>query len=122
VGEHDELHAHIIHRRLQRGGKACEQLVSRLSQGSMHPGWRIPPGGMKSSIASERGVVVEQCAVVEAHTVRLLDLPDEALELIDAGHLSEGHGKALLSEPDHYRRRALARRAAEGQLVRQPAW
>jgi ParB family chromosome partitioning protein len=49
-----------------------------------------------------------------AHTVRLLDLPDEAIELIDAGQLSKGHGKALLSEPDHYRRRALARRAAEG--------
>lgn len=48
-----------------------------------------------------------------AHSVRLLDLPDEAIELIDRGKLSKGHGKALLTEPDHCRRRELARRAAE---------
>jgi ParB family chromosome partitioning protein len=48
-----------------------------------------------------------------AHTVRLLDLPDEAIELIGAGELSKGHGKALLTEPDHCRRRLLARRAAQ---------
>jgi ParB family chromosome partitioning protein len=48
-----------------------------------------------------------------ANTVRLLDLPDEAIELIDTGTLTKGHGKVLLSEPDHQRRRQLARRAAE---------
>ncbi len=47
------------------------------------------------------------------HTMRLLDLPDEAIELINAGELSKGHGKALLTEPDHHRRRLLARRAAQ---------
>ena len=47
------------------------------------------------------------------HTIRLLDLPDEAIELIHAGELSKGHGKALLTEPDHCRRRLLARRAVE---------
>jgi len=49
-----------------------------------------------------------------AHTVRLLDLPNEAIELIDVGTLSKGHGKVLLTEPDHGRRRELARRAAAG--------
>jgi len=48
------------------------------------------------------------------NTVRLLDLPEEAIDLIDSGALSKGHGKALLAEPDHHRRRVLARRAAEG--------
>jgi ParB family chromosome partitioning protein len=48
-----------------------------------------------------------------AHTTRLLELPDQAIDLIDAGTLSKGHGKALLQEPDHARRRALAREAAE---------
>jgi ParB family transcriptional regulator, chromosome partitioning protein len=48
------------------------------------------------------------------NTVRLLDLPDDAVELIDSGVLTKGHGKALLAEPDHHRRRVLARRAAEG--------
>jgi ParB family chromosome partitioning protein len=54
------------------------------------------------------------------HTVRLLDLPDETLGLIDSGRLSKGHGKALLTEPDHHRRRTFARRAVEhGWSVRQ---
>lgn len=54
------------------------------------------------------------------NTTRLLDLPDEAIELIDAGELSEGHGKALLTEPDDHRRRHLARLTAErGWYVRQ---
>jgi ParB family chromosome partitioning protein len=48
-----------------------------------------------------------------AHTVRLLELPDAAIELIEARALTKGHGKALLTEPDHHRRRILARRAAE---------
>ncbi len=47
------------------------------------------------------------------HTVRLLDLPDEAIELIDTAALSKGHGKALLTEPDHSRRRELGKLAAE---------
>jgi ParB family transcriptional regulator, chromosome partitioning protein len=49
-----------------------------------------------------------------AHTVRLLELPDRAIELIDSGRLTKGHGKALLAEPDHDRRRQLAHRAADG--------
>jgi ParB family transcriptional regulator, chromosome partitioning protein len=54
-----------------------------------------------------------------AHSVRLLELPDEAIGLIDRGTLTKGHGKVLLSEPEHQRRRALARRAAkEGWSVR----
>lgn len=48
-----------------------------------------------------------------AHTVRLLELPDQAIELIDTGRLTKGHGKALLTEPDHDRRRQFARHAAE---------
>ncbi len=54
-----------------------------------------------------------------AHTIRLLDLPDQAIDLINAGALSKGHGKALLTEPDHHRRRMLATRAAqEGWSIR----
>jgi len=49
-----------------------------------------------------------------AHTVRLLELPDDAIDLIDAGELSKGHGKALLTDPDHCRRRDLGNRAAQG--------
>ena len=48
-----------------------------------------------------------------ANTVRLLDLPDEVIEMVDSGALTKGHGKVLLTEPDHHRRRRLARQAAE---------
>jgi len=48
-----------------------------------------------------------------AHTLRLLELPDQAIDLIDSGQLTKGHGKALLTEPDHDRRRQLAHRTAE---------
>ena len=51
--------------------------------------------------------------------MRLLDLPDEALELLERGLLSEGHGRALLTANDHAARRRLARSAAdEGWSVR----
>jgi ParB family chromosome partitioning protein len=56
-----------------------------------------------------------------SNLVRLLELPDEALELIDSGTLTEGHGRALLLCPDQGRRRLLARRAAmSGWSVRRP--
>ena len=55
-----------------------------------------------------------------ANALRLLELPDEVLAAVEAGSLSEGHGRAILQEPDHEARRALARRAiAEGLSVRQ---
>jgi ParB family transcriptional regulator, chromosome partitioning protein len=55
-----------------------------------------------------------------SNLIRLLDLPEEALELIEAGELSEGHGRALLLCKDHGVRRQLARRAsAAGWSVRE---
>ena len=35
-----------------------------------------------------------------ANTLRLLDLPNDVLDLIDDGRLSKGHGKSLLGVPD----------------------
>ena len=43
-----------------------------------------------------------------ANTMRLLALPDEVIEVIDTGTLTKGHGKVLLTEPDHHRRVMLA--------------
>jgi ParB family chromosome partitioning protein len=62
---------------------------------------------------------VGRSRVAVSNLIRLLDLPDEALELISAGVLSEGHGRALLLAPDHAQRRRLALEAArEGWSVR----
>jgi ParB family transcriptional regulator, chromosome partitioning protein len=49
-----------------------------------------------------------------SNLIRLLDLPDEALELLESGELSEGHGRALLAAPGNDVRRRLARDAARG--------
>jgi ParB family chromosome partitioning protein len=56
---------------------------------------------------------VGRSRVAVSNLVRLLDLPDEVIELLQAGTLSEGHGRALLLARDHAERRRLAREAAE---------
>jgi ParB family transcriptional regulator, chromosome partitioning protein len=43
--------------------------------------------------------------------LRLLDLPDEVIALLERRELSEGHGRALLLAPDHEDRRRLAAEA-----------
>jgi ParB family transcriptional regulator, chromosome partitioning protein len=62
----------------------------------------------------EVGRRVGRSRVAVSNLIRLLDLPDDALELIGAGRLSEGHGRALLTAPDHAERRRLARAAVDG--------
>jgi ParB family chromosome partitioning protein len=54
---------------------------------------------------------VGRSRVAVSNLLRLLDLPDDALELLEGGALSEGHGRALLMAPDHDVRRRLARDA-----------
>jgi ParB family chromosome partitioning protein len=45
-----------------------------------------------------------------SNSMRLLDLPDDVLGLVERGQLSEGHARAVLAVPDHEGRRALARK------------
>ena len=49
-----------------------------------------------------------------SNLIRLLDLPDEALDLLESGELSGGHGRALLAASGNDVRRRLARDAAKG--------
>src|SRR4051812_85858 len=60
----------------------------------------------------EVGRRVGRSRVAVSNLMRLLDLPDEALDLLTEGLLTEGHGRALLLAGDHDTRRRLARRAA----------
>jgi ParB family chromosome partitioning protein len=62
----------------------------------------------------EVGRRVGRSRVAVSNLLRLLDLPDEVLALIEEGRLSEGHGRALLLADDHADRRTLARSAVEG--------
>jgi ParB family chromosome partitioning protein len=79
-----------------------------------------------AALVEELGLTREQVGrrvgrsrVAVSNLLRLLDLPDEVLALLEEGELSEGHGRALLLAKDHGVRRRLARAAAgEGWSVR----
>jgi len=61
----------------------------------------------------ELGRRVGRSRVAISNSVRLLDLPDEVQAMIQAGELSAGHGRALLTCKDHTERRRLAREARD---------
>jgi ParB family chromosome partitioning protein len=62
----------------------------------------------------EVGRRVGRSRVAISNLIRLLELPEEALELIERGELSEGHGRAILLCKDHSTRRHLALDARDG--------
>jgi len=62
----------------------------------------------------EVGRRVGRSRVAISNLIRLLELPEEALELIERGELTEGHGRALLLCKDHSARRSLALEARDG--------
>ncbi len=82
--------------------RACAALVEELGLTREEVGRRVGRG-----------------RVAVSNLLRLLDLPDEVVELLQEGLLSEGHGRALLLAEDHGARRTLARTAVqEGWSVR----
>jgi len=82
--------------------KACAALVEELGLTREAVGRRVGRG-----------------RVAVSNLLRLLELPDDVIELLQAGALSEGHGRALLLAEDHGARGVLARSAVqEGWSVR----
>jgi ParB family transcriptional regulator, chromosome partitioning protein len=77
--------------------RACAALVEELG---------LSKKDLADRIGRSREAVTNQ--------IRLLDLPDEALEMLEAGELSAGHGRALLGAEGNDVRRRLARDAAGG--------
>jgi ParB family chromosome partitioning protein len=63
----------------------------------------------------EVGLRVGRSRVAVSNLIRLLDLPDEAIELLERGQLTEGHGRALLLAQEHSDRRNLARASVNGR-------
>jgi ParB family transcriptional regulator, chromosome partitioning protein len=69
---------------------------------------------------AEVGRRVGKSRVAVSNLVRLLELPDEVLDAIEAGGLSEAHGRAILTCKDHQDRKRLGREAREqGWSVRE---
>jgi len=77
--------------------KACAALVEDLGLSKEEVGRRV--GRSRSAISN---------------LIRLLDLPDETLALLESGELSEGHGRAILQVRGNDSRRRLGRDAAAG--------
>jgi ParB family transcriptional regulator, chromosome partitioning protein len=83
--------------------QACAALVEDLGLSKEEVGRRV--GRSRSAISN---------------LIRLLDLPDETLEQLRSGELSEGHGRAILQLRGNDSRRRLARdAAAAGWSVRE---
>ena len=80
--------------------RACLALIEELGLSKEELGKRI--GRSRSQVSN---------------LVRLLDLPDEAIDLLEDGTLSEGHGRAILQAPDHEARKQLAEKAAAEKLA-----
>ena len=77
--------------------RACATLVDDL-------------GVSKAELASRIG----KSRPAVANAIRLLDLPDDVLELIERGELTGAHGRALLMTRDNDTRRRLARESVVG--------
>jgi ParB family chromosome partitioning protein len=92
-------------------------LIENMAREDLNP---VEEARACAALVEELGLTREQVGrrvgrgrVAVSNLVRLLDLPDEVLELLEGGALSEGHGRALLLAKDHTARRQLARSAAE---------
>jgi ParB family chromosome partitioning protein len=82
--------------------RACAALVEELGLTREEVGRRVGRG-----------------RVAVSNLIRLLDLPEDVLDLLERGELTEGHGRAILLAEDHDARRRLGRDArAEGWSVR----
>jgi ParB family transcriptional regulator, chromosome partitioning protein len=112
----DTMPALVQHR--DDGASLEVALVENMAREDLNP---VEAARAVAALVEELGLTREEVGrrvgrsrVAISNLLRLLDLPDEALELVEAGRLSEGHGRALLLAGDHADRRGLARAAADG--------
>jgi ParB family chromosome partitioning protein len=92
-------------------------LIENMAREDLSP---IEEANACAALVEELGLTREEVGrrvgrgrVAVSNLMRLLDLPDEVIELLQEGALSEGHGRALLLAEDHGERRSLARSAVE---------
>jgi ParB family chromosome partitioning protein len=98
-------------------------LIENMAREDLNP---IEEARACAALVEELGLTREEVGrrvgrgrVAVTNLMRLLDLPDEVIALLEEEALSEGHGRALLLADDHQARKGLAREAAsEGWSVR----
>lgn len=98
-------------------------LVENVARQDLNP---VEEARAVAALTEELGLTRDQVGrrigrsrVAVSNLLRLLDLPEEALTLLEDRTLTAGHGRALLLAADHGDRRRLARdAAAEGWSVR----
>ena len=99
-------------------------LIENMAREDLNP---VDSARACATLVEDLGVTKEELGrrlgrsrVAISNLVRLLDLPDEALSLLESRELTEGHGRAILMCRDQSARRQLARAAAaEGWSVRE---
>lgn len=98
-------------------------LIENMARENLNP---VEEARAVAALVEELGLTREEVGrrvgrgrVSVSNLLRLLDLPDEALDMLEQRTLTEGHGRALLLADDHLDRKRLAKAAAaEGWSVR----
>lgn len=99
-------------------------LVENMARVDLNP---VDAARACAALVDDLGLTKEEVArrvgksrVAVSNLIRLLALPEDVLEMLEDGRLSEGHGRALLRAGDHFTIRRLAREAAaSGWSVRE---
>jgi ParB family transcriptional regulator, chromosome partitioning protein len=109
---------------LVRASDGSEQLelalIENMAREDLNP---VEAAQACAALVEELGVTKEEVGrrvgrsrVAISNLIRLLDLPDDVLAMIERGELSEGHGRALLQAQATHARRSLAREARDKGL------
>ena len=99
-------------------------LIENMARADLNP---IEEARACATLVEDLGLTKEEVArrvgrsrAAVANLVRMLELPDEVVQMIERGALSAGHGRALLLCKDHSRRLSLGREARDhGWSVRE---
>jgi ParB family chromosome partitioning protein len=90
-------------------------LIENMAREDLNP---VDEARACATLVEDLGLTKEEVArrvgrsrVAVSNLIRTLELPDEAIAMIERGDLSEGHGRALLLCKDHADRLELAREA-----------
>jgi ParB family chromosome partitioning protein len=114
----------VILKDTDHAGSLQDALLENVARADLSP---IEKARAYASLAEDLGLTREaigrqvgESRMNISNYIRLLDLPDDVLDLIDRGQLTYVHGRALLHCSEQTTRRELARRAVqEGWSTRQ---